>query len=106
MTNTLPLAELRVLEFTHAVMGPAAGMALADLGAEVIRIEKAPDGDDTRRLKGFGTGYYPFFNRNKKSLAVDLKSEQGREIVLKLIGTSDILIDFGVHVVKQPRSVQ
>jgi crotonobetainyl-CoA:carnitine CoA-transferase CaiB-like acyl-CoA transferase len=68
-------------------------MALADLGAEVIRIEKTPDGDDTRRLKGFGTGYYPFFNRNKKSLAVDLKSEAGKAIVLKLVPTADILIE-------------
>lgn len=75
---TLPLSGLRVLEFTHAIMGPACGLVLADLGAEVIRVEKTPDGDDTRRLKGFGTGYYAFFNRNKKSIVVDLKSDRGR----------------------------
>ncbi|MEJ5225880.1 MAG: CoA transferase, partial [Anaerolineales bacterium] len=66
-----PLSGLRVLEFTHAVLGPTAGLFLADLGAEVIRIEP-PEGDPTRRLKGFGMGYFPFFNRNKKSLAVNL----------------------------------
>lgn len=91
--NTLPLDNLRVLEFSHAVMGPAAGLVLADLGAEVIRIERTPDGDPTRRLKGFGTGYFTFFNRNKKSIVVDIKSDAGREIVHKLIETSDVLIE-------------
>ncbi|MCA9911845.1 MAG: CoA transferase, partial [Anaerolineae bacterium] len=62
-------------------------------GAEVIRIERAPEGDHTRRLKGFGTGYFTFFNRNKKSIAVDLKTDEGREIVLKLIGSADVLIE-------------
>jgi crotonobetainyl-CoA:carnitine CoA-transferase CaiB-like acyl-CoA transferase len=90
---TLPLSGLRVLEFTHAIMGPACGLVLADLGAEVIRVEKTPDGDDTRRLKGFGTGYYPFFNRNKKSVLVDLKSADGREIVGRLIRSADALIE-------------
>lgn len=90
---TLPLHGLRVLEFTHAVLGPACGLTLADLGAEVIKIEKTPDGDDTRRLKGFGQGYYPFFNRNKKSLALDIKSEAGREIVYQLVKTADIVIE-------------
>jgi crotonobetainyl-CoA:carnitine CoA-transferase CaiB-like acyl-CoA transferase len=90
---TLPLSGLRVLEFTHAIMGPACGLVLADLGAEVIRVEKTPDGDDTRRLKGFGTGYYPFFNRNKKSALVDLKSEGGREIVERLVLSADVLVE-------------
>jgi len=90
---TLPLSGLRVLEFTHAIMGPACGLVLADLGAEVIRVEKTPDGDDTRRLKGFGTGYYPFFNRNKKSVVVDLKSDGGREIVERLVLSADALIE-------------
>ncbi len=89
----LPLANIRVLEFSHAVMGPAAGLVLADLGAEVIRIERAPEGDHTRRLKGFGTGYFTFYNRNKKSMAVDLKTEAGKEIVDKLIRTADVLIE-------------
>ncbi len=63
-----PLAGLRVVEFTHAVLGPACGLVLADLGADVIKVEK-PEGDDTRRLKGFGMGYFPFFNRNKRRLS-------------------------------------
>lgn len=86
------LSSLRVLEFSHAVLGPACGLILADLGAEVIRIEPI-DGDPTRKLKGFGTGYYPFFNRNKKSLALDIKSKQGKEIIFKLLESTDILIE-------------
>lgn len=89
----LPLADIRVLEFSHAVMGPAAGLVLADLGAEVIRIERAPEGDPTRRLKGFGTGYFTFFNRNKKSIVVDIKTDEGRDIVTKLLQTADVLIE-------------
>lgn len=89
----LPLRGLRALEFTHAIMGPACGLVLADLGAEVIRIEKMPDGDDTRRLKGFGTGYYPFFNRNKKSVLVDLKRPEGRAVALKLVASADAVIE-------------
>jgi len=91
--NTLPLTDIRVLEFTHAIMGPAAGLVLADMGAEVIRVEPAPHGDPTRRLKGFGTGYYTFYNRNKKSLAVNIKSDEGREIVHALLKTADVLIE-------------
>ena len=91
--KSLPLAGIRVAEFTHAVMGPAAGLVLADLGAEVIRVEPAPDGDPTRQLKGFGTGYFTFFNRNKKSIAVNIKTGEGREIVKKLLANTDILIE-------------
>ncbi|MFM8875986.1 MAG: CaiB/BaiF CoA transferase family protein [Anaerolineae bacterium] len=86
------LSSLRVLEFSHAVLGPACGLVLADLGAEVIRIEPL-DGDPTRKLKGFGTGYYPFFNRNKKSVAIDIKSEAGREVIFKLLESTDVLIE-------------
>jgi len=91
--TALPLANIRVLEFSHAVMGPAAGLVLADLGAEVIRVERAPEGDHTRRLKGFGTGYFTYFNRNKKSIAVDIKSAAGLEIVHKLLADADVLIE-------------
>ena len=91
--DSLPLADIRALEFTHAVMGPAAGLVLADMGAEVIRVEPAPHGDHTRRLKGFGTGYHTFFNRNKKSLAVDVKMDAGREIVYRLLPSSDVLVE-------------
>ena len=90
--QNLPLQNLKVLEFTHAVMGPAAGLILADLGAEVIHIEPL-EGDSTRRLKGFGIGYHSFYNRNKKSLAIDIKSEQGKEIILKMVETADILVE-------------
>lgn len=88
----LPLGNVRVLDFTHAVMGPAASVILADMGAEVIHIEP-PSGDRTRRLKGFGIGYFPYFNRNKKSLSVDIKSDQGREIIHRLVKTADVVVE-------------
>jgi crotonobetainyl-CoA:carnitine CoA-transferase CaiB-like acyl-CoA transferase len=88
--KALPLAGIRVVEFTHMVMGPTCGMVLADLGAEVIKVEPLA-GDSTRQLLGSGAGFYPLFNRNKKSLAIDMKSAQGREVVLKLIATADIV---------------
>ena len=90
--QNLPLQNLKVLEFTHAVMGPAAGLILADLGADVIHIEPL-EGDSTRRLKGFGIGYHSFYNRNKKSLAIDIKSEKGKEIILRMVETTDILVE-------------
>jgi crotonobetainyl-CoA:carnitine CoA-transferase CaiB-like acyl-CoA transferase len=89
----MPLAGLRVLDFGHTVMGPTAGLILADLGAEVIRIEPAPGGDPTRKLKGFGTGYFPFFNRNKKSVAINLKTPEGLDLAKQLIATADVLIE-------------
>jgi len=88
----LPLAGVKVIEFTHMVMGPAAGLMLADLGADIIRIEPA-QGDNTRRLPGSGAGYFPMYNRNKRSLCVDLKSEAGKEIVLKLVDNTDVVIE-------------
>ncbi len=88
--KTLPYAGLRVVEFTHMVMGPTCGLVLADLGAEVIKIEP-PGGDNTRRLLGSGAGFYPLFNRNKKSLVLDLQTPEGREAVLKLIDTADVV---------------
>jgi len=88
-----PLANLRVLEFTHAVLGPATGLILSDLGAEVIRIEPVPDGDPTRKLKGFGMGYFPFFNRNKKSIGVNLKDPRGLEVIHKLLDSTDVLVE-------------
>ena len=93
MSEKLPLEGIRVLEFTHAVMGPSAGLILADLGADVIRIEPAPDGDHTRKLKGFGSGFHTYFNRNKSSLAVNLKEAAGQEIIEKLLPTADVLIE-------------
>ncbi len=91
--RSLPLEGLRVLEVGHAVMGPTAGLILADMGAEVIKIERTPKGDDTRYLKGFGCGFYPYFNRNKKSLCVNLKSDKGKEIVYTLSKNADIFLE-------------
>jgi crotonobetainyl-CoA:carnitine CoA-transferase CaiB-like acyl-CoA transferase len=90
---TKPLSNLRVLEFTHAVLGPTTGLILCDLGAEVIRIEPVPDGDPTRKLKGFGMGYFPFFNRNKKSIGVNLKDPRGLDVIYKLLESTDVLVE-------------
>ena len=93
MSNPTSLLDgLKVVEFTHMVMGPAAGLSLADLGAEVIKVEPVA-GDKTRRLRGSGAGYFPMYNRNKKSLAIDLKSERGRELALKLVDQADVFIE-------------
>jgi crotonobetainyl-CoA:carnitine CoA-transferase CaiB-like acyl-CoA transferase len=83
------LKGIRVVEFTHMVMGPTCGLVLADLGAEVIKVEPLA-GDSTRRLLGSGAGFYGLFNRNKQSLAVDVKDPRGREIVLKLVAGADV----------------
>jgi crotonobetainyl-CoA:carnitine CoA-transferase CaiB-like acyl-CoA transferase len=89
-TNTpLPLTGLRVVEFTHMVMGPTCGLILGDLGAEVLKIEPLT-GDNTRKLLGSGSGFFGTFNRNKKSLAVDVKHPRGLEIVLRLIAQADV----------------
>jgi crotonobetainyl-CoA:carnitine CoA-transferase CaiB-like acyl-CoA transferase len=90
--SRLPFEGIRVVEFSHMVMGPTCGMVLGDLGAEVIKIEPI-EGDNTRKLKGSGAGFFPMFNRNKKSLPVDLKSAEGRALVLKLIGTADVVTE-------------
>jgi crotonobetainyl-CoA:carnitine CoA-transferase CaiB-like acyl-CoA transferase len=87
--RSLPLRGVRVVEFTHMVMGPSCGMILGDLGAEVVKVEPI-GGDNTRRLIGSGAGFFPMFNRNKMSIAVDTKDPRGREIVLKLIAHADV----------------
>jgi crotonobetainyl-CoA:carnitine CoA-transferase CaiB-like acyl-CoA transferase len=74
------------------VMGPSCGLALADLGAEVIKVEPL-EGDNTRRLQAAGAGFFPIFNRNKKSLAVDLKKKEGLDIILKLISSADVVTE-------------
>ena len=91
-TPTLPLDGIRVIEFAHMVMGPSCGLVLADLGAEVIKVEPL-EGDNTRRLEAAGAGFFPIFNRNKKSLAVDLKSDAGRAVVLRLLDQADVLTE-------------
>ena len=90
----LPYTGIRVVEFTHMVMGPTCGLVLADLGAEVIKVEpigNGREGDATRKLRGSGAGFFPLFNRNKKSLALDLETPEGKEAVLRLIATADIV---------------
>jgi crotonobetainyl-CoA:carnitine CoA-transferase CaiB-like acyl-CoA transferase len=86
----LPFEGIRVVEFTHMVMGPTCGMILADLGAEVIKVEPI-DGDKTRKLLGSGAGFFPMFNRNKKSIAVDMKTPEGIEVVNKLVASADVV---------------
>lgn len=88
-----PLAGLRVLEFSHTVMGPTAGLLFAELGADVIKVEPAPDGDRTRRLGGFGAGFFAGFNRNKRSLAIDLKSPVGQAVTYRLVRGADIVLE-------------
>jgi crotonobetainyl-CoA:carnitine CoA-transferase CaiB-like acyl-CoA transferase len=88
----LPLAGLRVVEFTHMVMGPTCGMVLADLGAEVIKVEPI-EGDRTRHLLGAGAGFFPLFNRNKKSIAIDLRSSEGAAIARQLCASADVVAE-------------
>jgi crotonobetainyl-CoA:carnitine CoA-transferase CaiB-like acyl-CoA transferase len=90
MTRELPYTGIRVVEFTHMVMGPTCGLVLGDLGAEVIKVEP-PGGDNTRRLLGSGAGFFPLFNRNKKSIVLDLQTPAGREAALRLVGTADVV---------------
>lgn len=90
--HSAPLKGIKVLEFTHAVMGPCAGLMLADMGADVVHVEPT-HGDSTRRLKGFGTGYFWFYNRNKRSLAVNLKSEEGLQIIYDLVKEYDVVVE-------------
>ena len=91
--SDLPLRGIKVIDMGHAILGPTCGLILADMGADVIKVEKAPDGDDTRRLRGFGVGFFHYFNRNKRSLAVDLKREEGKEILRRLIARADVLCE-------------
>lgn len=89
---SLPLEKIRVVEFTHAVMGPSAGLIMGDMGADVIHVEPV-EGDSTRLLKGFGQGFFSCYSRNKKSLAIDIKSPEGKIVIEKLLATADVLIE-------------
>ncbi|MCC6532032.1 MAG: CoA transferase [Burkholderiales bacterium] len=91
-TKRLPLAGIRVIEFCHTIMGPSCGLALADLGADVIKVEPV-EGDRTRRLGGFAAGFFSYFNRNKRSIALDLKSAEGRDIVARMVAHADVLVE-------------
>jgi crotonobetainyl-CoA:carnitine CoA-transferase CaiB-like acyl-CoA transferase len=91
--NDLPLAGVRVVEFCHVIMGPTCGLILGDLGADVIKVEPAPNGDNTRRMVGSGAGFFATYNRNKRSLALDMKTPEGMEIATKLITSADVLTE-------------
>jgi crotonobetainyl-CoA:carnitine CoA-transferase CaiB-like acyl-CoA transferase len=92
ISSDLPLSGIKVVEFTHMVMGPTIGVILADLGAEVTKVEPLK-GDNTRRLMGSGAGYFPMYNRNKKSICLDLKAPKGNKIARTLIEQADIIIE-------------
>ncbi len=92
LPKSLPLTGLRVVEFTHMVMGPTCGMVLADMGAEVIKVEPI-EGDRTRHLLGSGAGFFPMFNRNKKSIAIDLRSAQGAQAARALAASADVVLE-------------
>lgn len=92
MMHPLPLEGLKVVEFTHMVMGPSIGLILGDLGAEVIKVEPI-GGDRTRSLLGSGAGYFPMYNRNKRSVFLDLKSEAGRAEARALVNDADIMVE-------------
>ena len=91
-TSNKPLSGIKVIEMTHMVMGPAVGAILGDLGADVIKVEPI-SGDKTRVLKKSGSGYFLTYNRNKRSLAMDIKKEEGQKIIKALIRKSDVFIE-------------
>ncbi|HET7730475.1 MAG TPA: CaiB/BaiF CoA-transferase family protein [Usitatibacter sp.] len=91
--RVLPLDGIRVVEFSHMVMGPTCGLILADLGAEVIKVEPEGKGDPTRYLKSTGAGFFASFSRNKKSVTLDLASEEGIATARRLVGTADVFLE-------------
>jgi crotonobetainyl-CoA:carnitine CoA-transferase CaiB-like acyl-CoA transferase len=91
-TPNLPLTGVRVVEMTHMVMGPTCGMILAQLGAEVIKVEP-PGGDKTRSLGGMGISFFPLFNRGKRSVVLDLNSPADQETMHRLLATADVFLE-------------
>ena len=92
MTTPLLLKNIRVIEMSHMIMGPSCGMMLAQLGAEVIKVEP-PKGDKTRELKGMGTAFFPLFNRGKRSVVLDLTLMQDRVTFDVLLATADVFVE-------------
>ena len=93
MDEALPLSGVRVIEFSHMVMGPACGLILGDLGADVVKIEPCPQGDNTRKLTGSGAGFFTMYNRNKRSISLDLKNPDGMALARRLIDGADVLVE-------------
>ncbi len=91
-SNFAPLKDVRVVEMSHMIMGPSCGMFLSFLGAEVIKVEP-PEGDKTRQLSGMGSGFFPTFNRGKKSIQLDLKSSAGIDALHRLLATADVFVE-------------
>ena len=91
-TQDLPLTGVRVVEMTHMVMGPSCGMILAQLGAEVIKVEP-PSGDKTRSLGGMGTSFFPLFNRGKRSVVLDFAKPGDRETMHRLLASADVFLE-------------
>src|ERR1700675_4898958 len=88
----LPLSGVRVIEMTHMVMGPTCGMILAQLGAEIIKVEP-PAGDKTRRLGGMGTSFFPLFNRGKRSVVLDFDKPEDRDTMHRLLASADVFLE-------------
>ncbi len=93
MSQPLPLEGVRVVEFSHMVMGPSCGLVLADLGADVVKIEPVGTGDNTRKLPGTGAGFFISYNRNKRSLALDIKAPKGLDFARRLIRRADVMTE-------------
>jgi crotonobetainyl-CoA:carnitine CoA-transferase CaiB-like acyl-CoA transferase len=93
MKSPLPLEGIRVVEFSHMVMGPSCGLVLADLGAEVIKVEPTGKGDPTRYLTSSGAGFFASFNRNKKSVTLDLAAAEGIATAKRLVATADVFLE-------------
>src|SRR3977135_249382 len=91
-TQDLPLSGVRVVEMTHMVMGPTCGMVLAQLGAEVIKVEP-PSGDKPRSLGGMGTSFFPLFNRGKHSVVLDFARAEDRETMHRLLASADVFLE-------------
>src|SRR6478752_9423499 len=92
-----PLTGLRVIDLTHVMAGPTCTLMLADMGADVIKIEKTPAGDDSRHMIppkiGEEAAAFLMMNRNKRGIVLDLKTEGGKQILRRLIASADVLVE-------------
>ena len=92
-----PLARLKVIDLTHVMAGPTCTLMLADMGADVIKVERMPDGDDTRRavpptIQGEAAAFM-MMNRNKRGIALDLKTAGGRRVLARLLEDADVVVE-------------